>query len=160
MLAIPGSVHLSSPSQLFLTTPNFFGDRTSPLGGLVVVLIPALVWPALSCPSSSLLCLVRALKEKLSNGQASELLFLHPPPPPHPHSYPTPPLSAGWAGYRHPRSEGRARSSPREWGTAWQRAGPPSPTWQCLSTGTEPGGAGSFRRFTPSPRELKPKVIF
>lgn len=146
MLATPGSVHLPSPSQLFLTTPNFFGDHPSPLWHLVLVLIPPLVWPALSCPSFSLLCLSQALKEKLSTGQASEMLFLHPPP--HPHSYPTPPLRAGWAGYRHPRSEGpghhperggqrgSVQDHPRQLGSAYQQE--LSPVGLAPSKGSHP----------------------
>ena len=121
------SICLSSRSQLFHTTPASLAALLLQ-EGLVIVLSPPgprLLFPTPAHPS----CIFPQLSRQSSLRGRPQSHSAHTPhcihaPPPHPQSR--------WAGCRHPRREGRTLSPPREGGTAWQRTGPPSPTWQPL----------------------------
>lgn len=142
------SICLSSYSQLSPYYASFFGSLS--LSGEPGH-CPEHPWasPAVPCPSSSLLHLPTPLKTKLSPGPGSEPLCAHSPL--HPHSF-TPlsehigRLQAPWKGRKSlatTQTTGDSVASVQD--RPRQRGSP-------LSTGTEPGGAGSFPSLTPGSR--------
>lgn len=140
-----GSVCLSSCSQLSPYYPSFFGSL-SLSGELVIVLStpgPRLLFPA---PAPPLLHLPTPLKTKLSHGPASEPLCAHSrcihllhPTPEHAGRHPGRGRKSLVTTQTTEDSVASVQDRPRQLGSP-------------LSTGTEPGGAGSFLRLTPGSR--------